>query len=360
MKAIIFAGGGGTRLWPISRSAKPKQSQPFGDRETLLQKTFKRLRRGWPMSDIFISTNAKLYRLLQAQLPRMPKSHFLLEPARRETAAAIGFVSAIIHKRHPKEVIFTAWSDHFVKEVDPFIRILKKAGQVVARHPHRTVLVGNAMQFADTGSGYIHLGRPAGTIGGQQIYRVKRFVEKPDQATAERFLASGQYLWNAGAFVFRVDAMLEKFKKYLTPSWKILMAIEAAVGTSKEQVVIKRLYPKLQKISIDYGIMVHDRDMYALKANLSWLDIGNWGTIYTMLADEPDHNIVRGLHLNHDSRGNLIYSLAAKNKIIATAGLHDMIVIDTEDALLICPKNNAQDVKHLVTMLEKNGLKEYL
>lgn len=360
MKAIIMAGGGGTRLWPVSRTTTPKQGQPFGDNQTLLQKTFRRLRRGWSVDDIFVSTNVQHYPLLKTQLPLLPKAHFLLEPARRETAAAIGLVATILHKKNPREIMFTACSDHYVKEVDGFIDVIKAAGRVVQSHPDRTVLVGNAMQFADTGSGYIQVGKKAGHQGAHDYFTVRRFVEKPDQRTAEKFLASGHYLWNAGAFVFRVDAMLEKFRKYLPLSWKILMQIHDTVGTRKEVATIKKLFPKMQKISIDYGIMVHDRAMYALPAKLSWLDIGNWGTIYTMLADEPDHNIVRGLHVSHDSGGNLIYSFAAKEKVIATAGLRDMIVIDTEDALLICPKEKAQDVKHLVAMLEQNGLRKYL
>lgn len=358
MKAVILAGGGGTRLWPISRRDTPKQSQPFGDNETLMQKTFHRLRSGWPVRDIYVSTGVDLYPALHRQLPSLGRAHYILETARRETSAAIGLAAVTLHRRDPKAVMFTANSDHFIKEVPTYVRLMKTAGRVAASHPDHAVLLGITPMYPDTGLGYIHFGRRVMTVQGQSVYQVERFVEKPDGRTAKRYVASKKYLWNPAMFVWRVDSLLDKFRRWLPGSYKILMDIERDIGTPRERQTIKRLFPKMEKISIDYGIMEHDRDMFVIPADFTWADIGTWSAVYTMLADRGSLNVVRGQHIGHDSQHNLVYTHG--RKIVATAGLKNMVVVDTPDALLICPRDRAQDVKHLVKAMEEKKLHRYL
>lgn len=353
-----MAGGGGTRLWPLSRRAQPKQSQPFGDNQTLLQKTYGRIRQGWGNHDVFLSTSIKLAPFLRPQLPTLGPDHYILEPVGRETAAAIGLAAAVLHKRNPKEIVYTANSDHYMKDVPTYLRILRSAEKLVAKYPERTAMVGVEPRSPDTGLGYIKLGRFAGRIGRQRYYHVDRFVEKPDLKTAQQYLRSGRYLWNPAMFVFRVDAMLEKFRRWLPASYRILKLIEAAVDTPSEKQTIKRLFPKMQKISIDYGIMEHDRSMLVIPASFAWADIGTWRSVYDMLSGDPAANIVLGKHVSFDSQGNLIYG--SRKKLIATAGLHDMIVVDTPDALLICPKHESQSVKQLVAEMTKQRHHRYL
>lgn len=358
MKAIIMAGGSGTRLWPVSRKNTPKQGQPFGDKETMLQKTFARLRHGWPTRDIFVSTSFSQYPLLRRQLPLVPKTQFFCEPAKRETAAAIGLVAAYMHKKNPRQIFFTANSDAYLKETDEYIRVLKTAEKAVTRYPSQTVLIGIKPRYAHTGLGYIKMKRQLGSIGKEEIFLVEKFVEKPDARTAARYVASWQYLWNPAMFVFRADALLEKFRRYLNPSYKLLQRIEAAIGTKKESATIKRLFPKMQKISIDYGILEKDRSMLVIPADLTWSDIGDWSAVFDMMSDHPQSNVVHGRHIVHDSHGNMIASYSGK--LIAAAGVTNMIIIETEDAILVCPRHRAQDVKKLVTLMEQQAMHKYL
>jgi mannose-1-phosphate guanylyltransferase len=358
MKAVIMAGGSGTRLWPVSKKNSPKQSQPFGDNETLLQKTFHRLRRGWSADDIFVSTSVDQYPTLHRQLPQLHRSHYILESARRETAPAIGLAAAYLHKKNPHEVMFTANSDAYLKETMDYVRVIKTAGRVVQQHPDRTILIGIKPRFADTGLGYIKMKRQAMTVQGHDIFAVDRFVEKPDFRTATKYVQSWQYLWNPAMFVFRVDALLAKYKQWLPASYRLLMQIQATMGTSKETATIKRLFPKMEKISIDYGILEHDRSMFVIPADLTWSDIGSWRAVFDMLAEHPKANLLRGRHVTYDSEGNLLFSYSGK--LIATAGLRDMIVIESDDAILVCPKDRSQDVKHIVAELERQKLTQHL
>lgn len=353
-----MAGGGGTRLWPVSRASSPKQAQPFGDNETLLQKTFHRLRRGWTAKDIFVSTSQEQYAVLHQQLPQLSRQHFILETARRETGPAIGLAAAFLHKKNPQEIMFTANSDAYLKEAQNYIRAIKQAGKVVAQNPDRTVLLGIKPRFAHTGLGYIKMKKQFAVMGGHEIFSVDRFVEKPNSATAKKYAASWQYLWNPAMFVFRVDAMLEKFRRWMPVSYRLLKQMEEAVGTSREQSTIKRLFPKMEKISIDYGIMEHDRNMLVIPTDLTWSDIGDWQAVHEMLAEHPQENLLRGRHVTIDSQGNLLFSYSGK--LIATAGLHNMIVIESGDAILVCPKDRAQDVKKIVAELERQKLNRHL
>jgi mannose-1-phosphate guanylyltransferase len=194
--------------------------------------------------------------------------------------------------------------------------------------------------------------------GANKVFAVDRFIEKPNLVTATRFMNDWQYLLNPAWFIFRADAMLDKFKRWLNPSYKLLMQFEKTIGTSREQQTLKRLWPKMQKISIDYGIMEKDRSMLVIPANISWTDIGSWRAVYDMIATDKTTNVFRGQHIVHDASGNLIYSYSGK--LVAAVGIHDMIIVETADAILVCPKDRAQDVKHLVAEIERKKLHRYL
>lgn len=352
MKVVILAGGGGTRLWPLSRETKPKQIQPFLDKETLLQKTYKRIRRGFSARDIFVATNGKFADLVREQLPQILAQHFFIEPVRRDTAAAIGLVAALFYRENPRTVFTTANSDHFIKNEKEYLRVLKLAGRVVMNHPDRTVLLGLNPAYPETGYGYIQMDGNFAEYGKDHVFRVKRFIEKPPIEKAKEFQGKWEYLWNPGMFVWRVDTLLKLFAKHLPATYRVLMRIAADPRRIATEFVT------IKPISIDYGIMEKTKKLLVIPTDFGWSDIGHWRTIYDVLSEKDTANVVRGKHVGIDSSGNLIYSLTGK--MVTTVGVRDMIVIETGDAILVCPKDRAQDVKKVVAELERKGMREYL
>lgn len=358
MKVIILAGGGGTRLWPVSRKHKPKQIQPFIGNKTLLQKTFERVRKGFTLSDILVSTNVKHYSLIHHQIPSLPKNNYILEPEKKDTAAAIGLVAAYLAKKNPHEVMFMANADHYIKNVKEYLRVAKLAEKVAKENPSFTVLLGIKPTYPETGLGYIKINKLFKQFGNDEVFQAERFIEKPDLETAKQYFKSWDYLWNPAMFCWRVDNLLNLFKKFLPQHYKILMKIQNAMDTRQASSVLKKEFKKIKQISIDYGIMEKSRKMLVIPADFDWVDVGHWRTVKDVLAKNLDDNVIKGKYIGHDSQGNLIYSYTGK--LIATCGVKNMIIIEAEDAILVCPKDKAQDVKKIVEMLEKKGLKKYL
>jgi mannose-1-phosphate guanylyltransferase len=358
MKAVILAGGVGTRLWPLSRKNSPKQVKPFIDEETLLQKTYKRVRLGFSPKDIFISTNELFAELIREQLPDIPETNFILEPERKDTAAAVGLAAVKIHKQNPQEIIVTINSDHYIRDEKEFIRIIKLGGRVARQNPDYTVLIGINPTFPATGYGYIKMESVFTKIGKDQIFRAEKFVEKPTLLKARRYLKNWQYLWNPAYFIWRIDKLLNLYKKYLPPMYQHLHVIEKALGTKKEKEILKKEFSRIKPISIDYGIMEKISKMLVIPANFGWADVGDWQVIKNILSKNEEENVTRGKHIGVDSSGNLIYSLTGK--LITTLGVKNMVIIETEDAIMICPKERAQEIKKIIEKLKEEKLEEYL
>ncbi|MDO8537059.1 MAG: sugar phosphate nucleotidyltransferase [bacterium] len=366
---IIMAGGAGTRLWPISTKGKPKQVYPLLDDETLLQKTWKRLRRGFPAKHIFVSTGEGLALEAKSQLKGFVNENIVLEPARKGTAPALALALLKIWKRDPEATFVYINADNYIANEKEFIRLLRVAQRVVTKKSDHVVLIGVNPTYPEPGLGYIKMGAQAMRLGEDEVFDVEAFVEKPDMQTAKAFLKSWQYLWNPTLIVARADHFLGLYKKYLPQIWRRLERISEAIGTSDEVKVVKREFPKIEAETIDYGILEKEKKMLVLPGNFGWTDVGNWKTVHEVLAEniktkEPKNirtkgNICRaGKCVSVDSSGNLIYSLSGK--LVALAGVKNMILIESENALLLCPKNRTQDVKKLVENLEKKGMKEYL
>lgn len=353
-----MAGGAGTRLWPLSRKNSPKQVRPFIDKETLLQKTYKRIRLGLAPRDILISTNELFEDLVREQLPGFPGENLILEPERKDTAAAIGLAVIKIHKRNPEEIMVTINSDHYIRDEKEFVRIIKLGGKVARQNPDYTVLIGINPTFPATGYGYIKMESVFTKIGKDQIFRAEKFVEKPTLLKARRYLKNWQYLWNPAYFIWRVDKLLDLYKKHLPQMYQHLHKIEKAIGTKKEKEILKKEFSRVNPISIDYGIMEKTDKMLVIPANFGWADIGNWQVIKDILSKSEEENVTRGQHIGVDSCGNLIYSLTGK--LITTLGIKNMIIIETEDAVLICPKDRAQDIKKVIEKIKEEKLEKYL
>lgn len=340
MYAVIMAGGTGTRLWPVSRKSRPKQVHPFLDGETLLKKTFRRLRRGIPSDRIFVTTGRSVAALVRRDLPAVPSKNFSIESVRRETAPAFGLAVKKIYDRDPRAVVVYVNADNFVKDERKFHAALRQAEMAVRKHPDHLALIGITPNYPDSGLGYIQIGRSV----GRGVYRVKRFVEKPDAKTAARFVASRQYLWNPTLIVGRADHLLDLYRRHLP-------AVYALLDRPNQ-------FHRMPRATIDYGILEKEKNMLVIPADFGWSDIGHWRTVHETLAKKSSDNVIRGRHVGVGSSGNLLFSLAGK--LIATAGVRDLVVIDDHDVILIADKHRVHEVKQLVAELERKGLKKYL
>lgn len=339
-----MAGGAGTRLWPISRKNTPKQVYPLIDHETLLQKTWKRLRKGFSAKNILVSTGKGLAEEVGAQLKGLPADNLIVEPSRKGTAPALGLALLHLYKKDPKGIFVYINADNFVKKEKEFIRLLGVAERVIKKKSDHTLLIGVNPTYPETGYGYIKMGAQVLKLGKDEVFSVKKFVEKPDLVTAKKFLRRWEYLWNPTLVVARVDHFLGLYKKHLPKVYKQLKAGE---------------FSKIKPETIDYGILEKESKMLVLPGNFGWTDVGHWKSVYEILAGSKKGDVCKaGKCISVDSKGNLLYSLSGK--LVALAGVKNMILIESENALLLCPKSRVQDVKKLVKNLEKKGLKEYL
>jgi len=315
----------------------------------LLQQTYTRIRKGFKETDIFLSINKKQVDEVRKQLPKIKKNQIICEPAKKDTAAAIGLATALISKKNPNEVIATVNSDHFIKNEKEFIRILKFAGRIVNIYPEKITLIGVNPTYPETGYGYIKLDKQIKSYNGDKVFTVDHFEEKPDLKTAKKYLNNWAYLWNPAYFVFKAKIMLEHYKKYLPQQYSILMKIQKSLNSLDKE------FKKITPISIDYGIMEKSADLLCLPANFGWCDIGHWRTIQEILTAGKSGN---SKHIHLDGQGNMVYSFS--KKLVATIGIKNTIIIETDDSILICPKDKAQDVKKVVEKLKKQGLTNYL
>lgn len=359
LKLLVMGGGAGTRLWPMSRVNRPKQLQPLVGNESSLQHMVGLLLEGFSPDDIFISTAKGYEKEVHEQLPQISADHIIGEPERRDTTAAIGYAAVHLAKRFPNCTMATIWGDHHVQERQKFVDSFKLASRIV-NDTGLTVQVDVRPTFPSTNLGYIEIGKPILTEYGDDIYEYVRQVEKPDAATAKKFLASLDYLWHPGYRVWDINYLFELFKKFVPETYQALMNISDAIGTPNEDRVTKEEYGKMVKKSIDYTIFVHmGREGQAVvAADIGWNDIGTWEVLKDELADSKSDNATRGETVLLDTKDSLIYS--GKGKVTAVIGLESVVIVDTEDALLVIDKDRAQDVKKIAEELKERGLDKYL
>lgn len=362
--AVILAGGRGTRFWPRSRTRTPKQLLNIAGKRTMLEQTVARLAPVFPSPRIWTVTSAEQFREVRRQLPSDSRKQVLAEPVGRNTAAAIGL--AAIHIRHqivrdPKTrardalmAVFPA--DHYIAKEKRYRTIVRAALEAAA--PGKLVVLGIPPTRPDTGFGYIE--RAPGKIAlmrGVPVYAVRRFTEKPELRRAMQYVRSGQYHWNAGMFFWRLSTFFESLEKFLPETFATLTTIAAAIGTSRYERALKLGYRQLSSISIDYAIMEpatrqrgRGNSVFVLPAEVGWSDIGSWAAVYELLAKSPLDNVSAGDLLALDAHGSYFWS---PGKLVAAIGVRNVVVVDTPDALLICPRDRAQDVGKIVKLLEE-------
>jgi mannose-1-phosphate guanylyltransferase len=354
--AIILAGGYGTRFWPLSRRAHPKQFLDLASKESLLQQTYGRIARAFPAERIYVVGSAEHRRLLRRQLPRLKHNQLLLEPVGRNTAAAIALaaehVRAALPKSQPDAVLAVFPADHAIRDEAGFRRTVRAALRAAAEEDAMIVL-GIRPAFPNTGYGYIERGPQMRRLDGTRLLRVRRFTEKPDLRMATRYLRSRRFYWNPGMFFWRLSSFDRLLESYLPRTRNSMRKLAPAIGRRTYVSRLGRAYRRLQNISIDYAVAepaAAAGQARLIPASFDWTDLGSWGAVYDWRARHAAENIAPGSYFVIDAGGNW---LASPKKFIAAIGVDDLIVVETPDALLICPRQRAQEVGKVVDYLKR-------
>lgn len=350
---VIMAGGGGTRFWPLSRAEEPKQLLNLSGKDLMVNETIDRIATFTDKKDIFIVTNeTQVPKMKQATEGRIAGDHILAEPSARNTSACIGYAALEIVKKYGDGIMCIFPSDHFIKNEPEFTRVLKEAISI-AEEQDKLITLGITPTFPSTGYGYIRFNADDEGVAK----KVEEFKEKPDESTARAYVESGEYAWNSGMFIWRASTILKAFDELLPEVAACLNEIGDAMGTPQEQETIARVYPTIPSVSIDYGIMEKSSQVLVISAEFGWNDVGSWDNLGVLYEADDKGNVVAGNHIGIDTTNSIIYG---KKRLISTIGVSDLIVVETEDAILVCDKNRAQDVKKIVDHLKETGENSYL
>ena len=352
--ALIMAGGRGERFWPESRANMPKQFLSLtGDGKTMIQLTVERIQSLVDIEDIFIATNESYRSIVRTQLPEIPEENIICEPIGRNTAPCIGLGAVHIAHKYEDALMFVFPSDHMIKYTSIFCQTLLDACEV-AEKADALVTLGITPNEPETGYGYIKFD-PDRTVG--RAYAVEQFVEKPDLETAKIYLASREFLWNSGMFIWKVSSILNSLQLYLPEIYNGLKKIGNAIGTNEQEEVLDREFRAFKSVSIDYGIMEKASNIYCLAGNFGWDDVGSWLAVSRIQKTNEFGNLVKGNVVTIETTNSIVLG---KEKLIATVGLKDIVIVDTEDVILICEKESAGKIKKVLENLRICNKYQYL
>jgi mannose-1-phosphate guanylyltransferase len=370
--AVLLAGGRGTRFWPRSRLRTPKQLLNIVGETTMLRATMDRLLPVFGGRNFWAVTNDEQAAAVRRELRGVPSPHILCEPVGRNTAAAIGLAAIHLRREHDDALMAVLPSDSYVADAAQY-RSIVGAALRVAREPDHLVVLGIPPTRPETGYGYIEKGDAApgseacDPSAGAPVFSVKRFTEKPNLETAREYAASGNYLWNAGVFFWRVSTFLENLKRFLPATHDALDQLAKTIGTPRYKSALRRIYPQLENISVDYAVMERatrvepggeaQPKVFVIPASVGWSDIGSWAAVYELLAATPDANVSAGPCFTIDSAGNYFWS---PKKFVAAIGVRGLVLIEADDALLLCSRERSQDVAKIVKWLEERKQRKLL
>ena len=355
--ALIMAGGRGERFWPKSRKNLPKQFLSLtSDGKTMIQLTVERISPVVSLENIYISTNTSYKKLVMEQLPGIPEENILCEPVGRNTAPCIGLAAVHIRKKLGDAIMMVLPSDHLIKNNVMFLDVLRDAA-TAAEENTNLVTIGITPSYPETGYGYIQFDSQNLKECTSRAYKVVNFKEKPDLSTAKEYVASGDYLWNSGMFIWKVSSILSNMENLMPAMYDGLKKIENSIGTIDQEQVLESEFINFKSESIDYGIMEHAKDIYIIPGAFGWDDVGSWLALERINSTNEFGNVVNGNVISIDTKNSIIHG---NEKLIATVGLKDIIIIDTEDALLICDKDSTQDIKKVIENLKICNRNEYI
>lgn len=354
--AAIMAGGIGSRFWPVSRANYPKQFLDIlNTGRTLIQATYDRFAKFIPAQNIYIVTLEQYKSIVKEQLPEIPAENILCEPSRKNTAPCIAYISYKLQLLNPAANLICAPADHVVADDEEFKRVCADALQFTS-HIKALLTLGIKPTHPNTGYGYIQYDQHAVS---ENVFKVKTFTEKPDLALARTFMASGDFLWNAGIFVWQVKNIIRAFEKHLPEIHEVFEAEKANLNTPAEKAAVERIYPQCVNISIDYGIMEKADNVYLIPASFGWSDLGTWASAYDNLEKDYLGNAVIGNNVMvFDAVNNIVH--IDNKKLLVLQGLEDFVVVDTKDVLLICKKEKEQEIKEYVAEIKRNKGDKYL
>lgn len=359
MKAVIFAGGVGTRLWPLSRKSSPKQFEKVvGDKSTL-QLSVERIRPDFAWEDIYISTGEQYRDLVHLQIPDLPEQNIILEPEMRDVGPAVGLATALLGRGGPKTTFAILWSDHLIKNTDLFKKVLRVAGLSLKNDPNKIIFLGQTPRFASQNLGWIEFGNKLKELEGISFYQFKSWHYRPDIASATQYLKSGYHAWNPGYFVSSCGFILDQYKKYVPQMYEGLIKLQKAFGRTSYDKLLKTIYPTFPKISFDNAVLeqLPPQVAHVLRVDLGWSDVGAWEALKEALQVSDEQSVTRGKVFLKDCRDCLVYNYT--DQLVTTIDLDGHLVVNTNDVVLVCHKNSVPKIKKLVEELagtENGGL----
>ncbi|MCL4382532.1 MAG: sugar phosphate nucleotidyltransferase [Patescibacteria group bacterium] len=348
MKAVIFAGGVGTRLWPLSRKSYPKQFEKVIGEKSTLQLAVDRLFPDFGWKDIYISTGSDYIKLVQQQLPKLPRENIIGEPQMRDVGPAVGLATAILAKESPDTPMVILWSDHLVKKEEFFRKILKTAEKRIIKNPQKIIFIGQKPRFASQNLGWIEHGVRIDKEDDVEIYKFKSFRYRPELDLAEKYFRSGRHSWNLGYFVTTPRFLWNQYKNSVPKMFHDLSLIQTAWGTAEFKTILNKIYPQIEKISFDNAILekLDPKTALVISENLEWSDVGAWEALKEALQTSTEQNVTSGKVLLKDCRDCLVYNYT--NQLVTTIDLDGHLVINTNDVVLVCHKNSVPKIKKLV------------
>lgn len=359
MKAVIFAGGVGTRMWPLSRKKTPKQFEKIIDNQSTLQLTIKHIRPEFDYKNIYISTNQKYVKIIRKQLPSVPSKNIIAEPERRDLAPAVGYLCSILAKENPHQPFVILWSDHLKRRVANFKKALRVGQKLILENPNRFIFIGEKPGFANQNLGWIQTGKKIKTMEGMPVYQFKSWHYRPAVETAKKYFQDKHWFWNPGYFVVTPKFVLEQYQRFLPKMYQKILKLKESYGTKEHPKFLNKIYPTMEKISFDDGILakVEPEKAVVLGCDLGWADIGTWEALKEILQKYPKQNLIKGhVHL-HNCQDFMVYNFTPQ--LITAINLEGLVVVNTNDVLLICHERAMKEIKKIVESFKGTEKEKY-